>query len=191
MGFTLPNKTWEMGRKYHLFCSTLKKLFYRHNNYLMVSYAHDEENKYNFFFIKVIVSDNDISLINDCAKFIIQVAKGWILNSCVIYSYFHVSMDFFNEDKEIPFKKSFPRAIGWWNWFNEELLQNINMEKFKTIPVYKIEGCKYLLDISDKLKEKLNEYTKEANLNRVLRIFSSLNPKAEEAISGWIRYDFI
>ena len=43
----------------------------------------------------------------------------------------------------------------------------------------------------NKLKEKLNEYTIEANLNRVVRIFSSLNPKAEEAIIGWIRYDFI
>ncbi|HEX3048397.1 MAG TPA: hypothetical protein VHY08_26855, partial [Bacillota bacterium] len=149
------NQEWELFHRYELYCPFLKKLFDKYDNYLEVNFAFDSQSNYNLFFLRILVPDDNYSLINESAKFIIRVVEKWILNSNVRYSYFHGSKDFLNNDEALS-EKSFPQAIGWWNWFNKELLQNIDIEKFLAIPIYKNEEFKdgYVWQLTENFTEK-------------------------------------
>lgn len=69
------------------------------------------------------------------AAFLVQIAESWV-------GLRKVKLAYTGTNKASPKQKemagdAFPRAIGWWTWFNDELVELVGKNTMLSAPIFK------------------------------------------------------
>lgn len=144
---------WEIFHNFKLIHNKLNEIFKDDSNEIRIRFLPKEK---RYFTINILVPDDDFKLINDSIQLMIYFMKELIKyrdirNTTIFGSRGDLKMTDITGD-------IFPNALGWWNWFNNDIVNNIGKEKLLSAPIYKAEEYNdgIIWQLTEKFTDKPN-----------------------------------
>lgn len=146
------------------------------SNFQLTFFPTQKENRGNFI-LRVFIPEYEQdkankSILNERSAFLVKCAEEWIKHRKVKLSYFVTSEAIFKSNETAG--QDFPRAVGWWNWYNEEITEKVGKENLLSAPIFK--AYELANGVAWQLTEDLTEKPKPALLKELKSLLPGNHP---------------